>query len=448
MEILQIVLILIIGVALGFVVGFLFSRISSSPVINKLTLERDNAYSELSRQKAEVDRRTSEADRRVAEAEKNCNDRIESERRHFDDLRRESDKQWNDKFEAMKQQSRKEAAEMLASKQEDLQKNNRLQIDELLKPVKEQFASFQKAVEEARKQNDVNSATMKESFEGQMKLFAQQQTIAVNAMNEQTKRISDDATNLAKALKGDSKLQGNWGEMVLETMLEQAGLHKNEEFFVQEKCYDEEDRLRRPDVIVRLPEGRSLVIDSKVSLTAYANAVAETDETQRDLLLKKHVKSMRDHVDELAKKGYGKIVENAMDYVLMFVPNEGSYIAAMRHDPALHQYAFDNHVIIISSSNLLMTIQLAYNMWQNDKQKKNVSDIVSRAASLYDKVVLFQTDFEKIGVQINRLAEMFSDAKSKLSTGRGNALSQLEKLKSLGVTPQKQLTLEDADDDK
>ncbi len=369
-----------------------------------------------------------------------------SERQYAAKLREESDAQWTQKLESLKQEmqrmtveQQKAAAEQLAAKQSALQESNRAQMDELMKPIKEQFADFKKSVEESRTSNEVSKKELQHSFEATMKLFQQEQQQAVANLKEQTSKIGSDAANLTKALKGDSKMQGDWGEMVLETILENSGLRKDEEFFIQENTKDENGKNFRPDVIVRFPEGRSVVIDSKVSLTAYTDALATEDDAERERLMKAHAQSVRKHIDELAEKDYSKLVDDAIGFVLMFIPNETSYIAAMKQQPDLSRYAYQKKIIIISPSNLLMALQLAYNLWQYDRQNKNVEKIVKTAADLYDKVVGFEDTFTGIGDLINKLSGNYDKARKQLYDGAGNVMRRVESLKALGVTPKKQI---------
>lgn len=363
----------------------------------------------------------------------------EHERQYAAQLREESNRQWEQKLEALRQEMQKMAAEQLAAKQSALQESNRQQMDELLRPVKEQFADFKKSVEESKTLNEVNKKELQHTFEATMRLFQQEQQQTVLMLKEQTSKIGSDAANLTKALKGDSKMQGDWGEMVLETILENSGLRKDEEFFIQENTKDENGRNYRPDVIVRFPEGRSVVIDSKVSLTAYTDALATDDEADRERLLKAHALSVRKHIDELAEKDYSKLVDDAIGFVLMFIPNETSYIAAMKQQPDLSRYAYQKKIIIISPSNLLMALQLAYNLWQYDRQNKNVEKIVKTAADLYDKVATFEDTFTGIGDLITRLSGIYDKAKKQMYDGPGNVMRRVEGLKALGVTPKKQL---------
>lgn len=367
--------------------------------------------------------------------------RLQEERLHADNLRREADEQWNKKLEALKSEISRITLEQLTKKQDVLQEQNRDQMSELVKPLKEKFEAFEKSVNESKTQNAVQKEELKKSFEGMLKLFEQQQNQAVNSLKEQTEKIGSDAANLTKALKGDSKMQGDWGEMILETILENSGLVKDENYVLQENVKDEEGKNYRPDVIVKLPEGRVVVIDSKVSLTAYADAMAADAEEIRTQRMAAHVQSVLKHIDELAAKKYDALVPNAIGYVLMFIPNEAAYSAALKARPQLSQEAYKKHIIVISPSNLLMTLQLAYNLWQYDKQTKNIENIVKSAAGLYDKVVTFTESFDKVGSQIQALSATFETAKTQLSDGKGNVLTRVEKFKELGITPKKQLRI-------
>lgn len=431
----EIVIGIIIGLAIGFFVGKLMEAKSAGEEKTQLVAKAQVLAANIEQIKLHH-----------ASEVQSMNSQMENERLYAAKLRAESDQQWTQKLESLKQEmqrmtieQQKVAAEQLAAKQSALQENNRLQMDELLKPIKEQFADFKKSVEESKTQNEVNKKELQNTFEATMKLFQQEQQQAVLNLKEQTEKIGSDAANLTKALKGDSKMQGDWGEMVLETILENSGLRKDEEFFIQENTKDEEGKNYRPDVIVRFPEGRSVVIDSKVSLTAYSDALAAEDEAEQERLMKAHALSVRKHIDELAAKDYSKLVDDAIGFVLMFIPNETSYIAAMKQQPDLSRYAYQKKIIIISPSNLLMALQLAYNLWQYDRQNKNVEKIVKTAADLYDKVAGFEDTFLGIGDLITRLSGTFDKAKKQLYDGTGNVMRRVESLKGLGVTPKKQI---------
>lgn len=430
---------IVIGIVIGLAIGFFVGKLMEA---KKAGEEKTQLIAKAQVLAANID----QSNQHHASELQSLKAQMENERLFAEKLRAESDQQWAQKLESLKQEmhrmtieQQKAAAEQLAAKQSALQENNRLQMDELLKPIKEQFADFKKSVEESKTQNEVNKKELQSTFEATMKLFQQEQQQAVTSLKEQTSKIGSDAANLTKALKGDSKMQGDWGEMVLETILENSGLRKDEEFFIQKNTKDENGKNFRPDVIVRFPEGRSVVIDSKVSLTAYTDALAAETDEERERLMKSHALSVRKHIDELAEKDYSKLVEDAIGFVLMFIPNETSYIAAMKQQPDLSRYAYQKKIIIISPSNLLMALQLAYNLWQYDRQNKNVEKIVKTAADLYDKVVGFEDTFTSIGDLLTRLSGTYDKAKKQLYDGTGNVMRRVESLKNLGVTPKKQI---------
>ena len=430
---------IVIGIVIGLAIGFFVGKLMEA---KKAGEEKTQLIAKAQVLAANID----QSNQHHASELQSLKAQMENERLFAEKLRAESDQQWAQKLESLKQEmhrmtieQQKAAAEQLAAKQSALQENNRLQMDELLKPIKEQFADFKKSVEESKTQNEVNKKELQSTFEATMKLFQQEQQQAVTSLKEQTSKIGSDAANLTKALKGDSKMQGDWGEMVLETILENSGLRKGEEFFIQENTKDENGKNFRPDVIVRFPEGRSVVIDSKVSLTAYTDALAAETDEERERLMKSHALSVRKHIDELAEKDYSKLVDDAIGFVLMFIHNETSYIAAMKQQPDLSRYAYQKKIIIISPSNLLMALQLAYNLWQYDRQNKNVEKIVKTAADLYDKVVGFEDTFTSIGDLLTRLSGTYDKAKKQLYDGTGNVMRRVESLKNLGVTPKKQI---------
>ena len=442
----EIIIGIVIGLAIGFFVGKLMEAKKAGEEKTQLVAKAQVLQANIEQSNQHHVSEVQSLKQSHAVEVQSLKAQMENERQYAAKLRAESDQQWAQKLENLKQEmhrmtieQQRVAAEQLAAKQSALQENNRLQMDELLKPIKEQFADFKKSVEESKTQNEVNKKELQNTFEATMKLFQQEQQQAVSSLKEQTSKIGSDAANLTKALKGDSKMQGDWGEMVLETILENSGLRKDEEFFIQENTKDENGKNFRPDVIVRFPEGRSVVIDSKVSLTAYTDALAAGNDEERERLMKAHALSVRKHIDELAEKDYSKLVDDAIGFVLMFIPNETSYIAAMKQQPDLSRYAYQKKIIIISPSNLLMALQLAYNLWQYDRQNKNVEKIVKTAADLYDKVATFEDTFLGIGDLITRLSGTFDKARKQLYDGSGNVMRRVESLKGLGVTPKKQI---------
>lgn len=325
------------------------------------------------------------------------------------------------------------ANEILQEKSKSFSEMNHERLAEILNPLKERLEGFKKTVEETYN----NEARERFSLKEQIKELV-----------ERSESIGAEAKQLTHALRGDSKIQGDWGEMILESILEKSGLEKDREYFVQETLRDEEGhtiqgsdgRKMRPDVIIRYPGGENhqMVIDSKVSLTAYVNYVNAEDADEARLALKQHLVSVRKHIDELAGKSYQDYVGKG-DHVMMFIPNEAAYLAAMQADHALWQYAYEKKVLLLSPTNLIAALKLVGDLWQRDKQTRNAIDIAEEGGKLYDKFAGFVDDMEKIGKSLNTTAMAYTDAMKKLKTGNGNLIGRVEKLKVMGVKAKKNL---------
>ena len=325
------------------------------------------------------------------------------------------------------------ANEILQEKSKSFSEMNHERLAEILNPLKERLEGFKKTVEETYN----NEARERFSLKEQIKELV-----------ERSESIGAEAKQLTHALRGDSKIQGDWGEMILESILEKSGLEKDREYFVQETLRDEEGhtiqgsdgRKMRPDVIIRYPGGENhqMVIDSKVSLTAYVNYVNAEDADEARLALKQHLVSVRKHIDELAGKSYQDYVGKG-DHVMMFIPNEAAYLAAMQADHALWQYAYEKKVLLLSPTNLIAALKLVADLWQRDKQTRNAIDIAEEGGRLYDKFAGFVDDMEKIGKSLNTTAMAYTDAMKKLKTGNGNLIGRVEKLKVMGVKAKKNL---------
>lgn len=325
------------------------------------------------------------------------------------------------------------ANEILQEKSKSFSEMNHERLAEILNPLKERLEGFKKTVEETYN----NEARERFSLKEQIKELV-----------ERSESIGAEAKQLTHALRGDSKIQGDWGEMILESILEKSGLEKDREYFVQETLRDEEGhtiqgsggRKMRPDVIIRYPGGENhqMVIDSKVSLTAYVNYVNAEDADEARLALKQHLVSVRKHIDELAGKSYQDYVGKG-DHVMMFIPNEAAYLAAMQADHALWQYAYEKKVLLLSPTNLIAALKLVADLWQRDKQTRNAIDIAEEGGKLYDKFAGFVDDMEKIGKSLNTTAMAYTDAMKKLKTGNGNLIGRVEKLKVMGVKAKKNL---------
>ncbi|EGQ17818.1 DNA recombination protein RmuC [Prevotella nigrescens] len=420
------------GLFLGALLVFLWTRSQVATTAQKLSADLAVAKSQL------------EA------AQKNAADSVNAEREHSQKLLIEMQKQMETSKKLMQEEMRTMAAQMLSESREHLNAADKERLDALLKPLHERIEAFNQNVTAATKEGASNKTEIKTTFEETIKLLQEVQTSTVKSIREdneraikelrqQTERIGNDAASLTQALKGDTKMQGDWGEMILETTLESCGLTKNEQFFLQRSYQDAKGNSFRPDAVIDLPGGEHAVIDAKVSLTAYQAAVNATDAIEQELFLKEHIKSIKKHIDELSAKNYETIVPNCIGYVLMFVPYESGYAAAIKTDPSILQYAYRKHIILLSPSNLLMALQLTRTMWQNYRMNKNVEEILRASNDLYDKFVSFGETFLKIGTGIQRLQSDYEKAHSQLSEGKGNIVRRLDNMKMLGITPKKEL---------
>jgi len=252
--------------------------------------------------------------------------------------------------------------------------------------------------------------------------------------------MSKDATNLTNALKGQTKTQGNWGEFILETILEKSGLVKGREYTVQESLTTHEGKRFQPDIIIKLPEGKTLIIDSKVSLNAYERFVSSEDERDRAANIKEHIASIRNHIKNLSSKNYQNLYDTkSLDFVLMFLPIEPALSLAIQNDMNLFNEAFEKNIVIVSPSTLLATLRTIASIWRQEHQNKNALDIARQSGALYDKFVGLLDDLKNIGDKIKATQNSYEDAMKKLSTGRGNLIGSVEKIKSLGAKTTKAL---------
>ena len=292
----------------------------------------------------------------------------------------------------------------------------------------EKIKSFEQSVEDKYIKDQKNKAGLSE----QIKLL--------QATNQ---KISQDANNLAKALKGDSKVQGDWGELQLEVLLEKSGLNKGVHFRTQNSLKDEEGNDKRPDCIIDLPDDKNLIIDSKVSLSAYEQYVNSEDELKKQVLLKHHLESIKKHIKDLAGKDYPNLYSiNTPDYVLMFVPIEPALTLALQEDGEIFNLALNKNIILVSTSTLMATMRTVSFIWQQENQKKNVLEIARQSGALYEKFIGFTNDLEGVGKAIDNAHKKYEAAQSKLISGRGNLVNSVEKIKKLGAKTNKSISQE------
>lgn len=331
------------------------------------------------------------------------------------------------------------ANEILEEKSKKFTELNRDNIDRILQPLQVKLGEFKVKVEETYDKES------KERFSLDSR---------IRELVELNKRISEEANNLTRALKGDNKTQGDWGEMILESILERSGLVNGREYFTQETLTDENGqsltsetgRRMRPDVVIAYPDNRKVIIDSKVSLTAYSRYVDTDDKELSAKALGEHLRSVKAHIDELAAKNYQDYTK-ALDFVMLFIPNEPAYLAVMQRDADLWQYAYAKRVLLISPTNLIAALKMIADLWKREYQNRNAIEIAERGAALYDKFAGFVESMGEIGTNLERTARSYNQAYNQLKEGRGNLISQVEKLKKLGVKARKELPKDSMEED-
>jgi len=317
------------------------------------------------------------------------------------------------------------ANEILEEKTKKFTEQNRTKLDEILKPLSEKIKDFEKKVDDTYDKE----SKQRFSLEKEIKNLAE--------LNQQ---ISKEANNLTHALKGQTKTQGNWGEIILESILEKSGLVRDREYFVQASYTNEQGKRLQPDIIIAYPGERSLVVDSKVSLLAYERfSSAETKEEQ-DKALKDHLLSVRTHIAELSSKNYQDLYQlKGLDFVILFMPVEPAYLIAMQAEPDLWSYAYERRVLLISPTNLIAVLRMISNLWRVEYQNKNAVEIARQSADLLDKFVGFLEDLEDVGRKLEQTRQSYDASINKLSTGKGNLIRRAEKIKELGAKPSKEI---------
>lgn len=409
----------------GLIVGLLAGLLLA--VLLAWWLSRRGAQAESARLQPEIDALAarvteltaalSDAGQEAAVLQTRLDDREDHYREQVRKLE-EAEKRLSDNFERL-------AGRIFEERSEKLTDLNTKQLDALLKPLGEKLSEFRSTVESAHKQETAQHQVMKEK---------------IGDLEKLNERLHEDATNLSRALTSSVKAQGNWGEQQLERLLEISGLTKGQEFSTQYSVTTESGQRVQPDLVLHLPEGKSIVLDSKVSLVAWTRCQSCDGEDERAAELKNHVQSIRQHIKGLGEKRYAEVPElNALDFVLMFVPIESALIEALQSDPGLAEFALRNKVALLSPTNFLATMRTVASVWSVHKQNTNAQEIASRAGLLYDKFSGFVENLKAVGDRLNQAQQSYQKAFGQLSTGAGNLLRQTEQLRELGARNTRQL---------
>ena len=387
--------------------------------VELLQVERDNARDaahawSLERAQKETELRRLDAQSAAQAAE--LREQQESHQQRLNDLQGSRDE--------LRAQFAELAGKIFDEREQRFAQTSNERLGQLLDPLKERIQSFEKRVEETYQQEARERFSLGKELE---------------RLQQLNLRLSDEATNLTRALKGQ-KTQGNWGELILERVLEHAGLEKGREYQTQVSLKGPDGERFQPDVLIMLPGDKQVVVDSKVSLTAYQQYVGADDDVIGQAALKQHVLSLRNHVKGLASKDYKRLEGlHSLDFVLLFVPIEAAFSAALQAEPNLFQEAFDRHIVIVSPTTLLATLRVIDSLWKQERQGQNAREIAERAGWLYDKFVLFIQDLDEVGNRLQQLDKAYSSARNKLTEGRGNLVSRSEQLKLLGARASKSL---------
>ncbi|MCB7479920.1 DNA recombination protein RmuC [Christiangramia sediminis] len=447
-EYLLISLIFLVGLGIGIYIGKLISGLKSKSetgileekntqlllqideLKNQLNsnLEKHKEDIQLLKNEAHTDIEKIEKEREEIRREKeNISLQLTRKISEFNNLQERNEEQ-KAEVEKLQEKFTKEfenlANKILDQKSEKFTSLNKQNIENILDPLQKKIKDFEEKVTRSDSESVKRHAELGEKLK---------------FLNEQSLKISEDATNLTKALKGDTKMQGNWGEMVLERVLERSGLQKDSEYFVQQSFNTEEGKRVMPDVIIHLPGDKKMVVDSKVSLNAYERYINETEEAEKKTHLKNHLVSVRNRVNELGNKNYHSLYQmESPDFVLLFIPIEAAFAIASNEYPGLYSDAFEKNIIIVTPTTLLAVLKTIDSMWQNEKQKQNAIQIATQAGALYDSFTNLTDELLKIGRQIGTVQNSYEGAMKKL-TGKGNLIRRVEKLKKLGAKASKQL---------
>lgn len=423
---------LIAGILIGAIAGYAIAHFKSKSESSRLEERNQNLKEQLEEVETEYDQLQQKSEQELSAERERANEldkklaSREADYRNLQERLNEHKKELSEMQEQLTTQFENLANKILEEKSEKFTKQNKEQIDQLLNPLGEKLEAFKKKVEETHKDEVEARGSLKQELKHLMEL---------------NKTMSEDAKNLTKALKGDNKAVGDWGEVILERILERSGLTKGREYETQ-KGFSKEDGMghNKPDVVVYLPDEKYMIIDSKVSLKSYEKYSSSEDEGEQQQFLKEHVNSIRSHVKGLSGKNYEQIHgSKSPDFVLLFIPIEPAFSSALQYDSNLYYEAFDQNIVIVSPSTLLATLATIDSVWKQEYQNKNAMEIAKRGGALYDKFVLFVESMEDIGQRIRQTQDSYDEAMGRLSTGAGNLVRQAEMIRKLGAKTSKQL---------
>ncbi|WP_329806664.1 DNA recombination protein RmuC [Flavobacterium facile] len=418
---------ILVSLAIGFYIGKLLSKTQSNAEKSNLDGQLTSQNNQLSELKITLQNVQIEKQKVQAEKEEFAI-LLAKKENDFDNLlerNKEQKQEVNELQEKFSKEFENLANKILEEKTQKFTEQNKENLKNILSPLQDKILHFEKKVEDTHKESIDYHAALR------------QQILGLREMNAQ---MSKETINLTKALKGDSKMQGNWGELVLERVLEKSGLEKGREYEVQQSFTNEEGTRILPDVIINLPDGKKMIVDSKVSLTAYERYVNEEDDVQQNIYLKEHVNSVKRHVEQLSDKRYQDIYHmESPDFVLLFIPIEPAFALALQEDLNLYNKAFEKNIVIVTPSTLLATLRTIDSMWTNQKQQENAIEIARQAGALYDKFEGFVTDLIKVGKKMEEAKTEYGAAMNKLTEGKGNLVTSAEKLKKMGAKAKKAL---------
>ncbi|HEY4800577.1 MAG TPA: DNA recombination protein RmuC [Bacteroidia bacterium] len=391
------IIFLITGLAIGVLIGWLFGRTKALPAANNTQVV--DLTRELATQTA---------------VNKNLEEKLKGQKEELDGLQ----KTFTGQFENL-------ANKILEDKSKKFTEQNKLNLETILNPLKDNITKFEKKVDDTYKAE----ASERNSLKGEIKML-----LTLN------KQISEEANNLAKALKGDTKKQGNWGEIILEKVLERSGLQKGVEYEMQVSMNTEDGKRVQPDVIINLPDKKHIVVDSKVSLVAYEAFVNSQTDAERSTHLQAHIASVKNHIKGLSEKNYQSLGQlNTPDFVLLFMPIESSFSLAVQADNELFNFAWEKKIVIVSPSTLLATLRTIASIWKQERQTKNAIEIARQSGELYDKFVGFLSDLIEVGKKMDATKKSYEEAMNKFSSGRGNLIKRAETIKELGAKTTKDI---------